>query len=155
MKIREAFTYLIKNYKHLSENEESIIGVEYIPKASDGEFQIFSLGLDEDGLEEGNYFIAIHFSAGNIGAFDGVDDSFSGDYAEIEDIINEIPEVEQINFNIYPLECAPFGVISEYALKEIYPKLPNPDNETDFDIPKFRKEAIDLIKQVNKPQLYH
>lgn len=147
MKLREAFSYLRENYQSLLITNASILGVSYTPDDSEADFYIIELSLDEDAkVEEGIDYYNVHLEGGNISSSEGFEDFLGDD--DIDKLIEELPEfVKKVEYQVYQLEESPFGYESAFALKNIFPSLPDPD---DSDPTIFKSEAITLITKLNK-----
>ncbi|MCK4087738.1 hypothetical protein HCY58_11840 [Acinetobacter radioresistens] len=147
MDLKEAFTYLSENYQALIKTNATVLGVAYTPDDSDAEFYIIELSLDQEAKEEeGIDYYIVHLEGGNLLSSEGVEDHFGNE--DIDSLIQELPEFTQnIQYQVYQLENSPFGNESSFALKTIFPELPDPD---DFELTTFKSEAITLITKLNK-----
>lgn len=139
MNLNKALNYVYENHEAMIEKGESILGVAYTPDESEADFYIaeLSLGDDKDYL--------IHLGGGYIGSSSGVEDFFSGD--NIEDLLKETPNFMSNIQYFLSKEGECIYDISEYALKQIFPELPDPDDATYSDV--FKRKAIEKINSVN------
>ena len=146
VELREAFAYLREHHQSLLNTNASVLGIAYTPD-DEADFYIIQLSLDEEAkAEEGVDYYNVHLEGGNISSSEGVQD-YIGD-EDIDNLIEELPEfMEKIQYQVYQLENSPFGYESSFALKHIFPSLPNPD---DSDPTTFKSEAIALITNLNK-----
>nr|WP_314367267.1 hypothetical protein [uncultured Acinetobacter sp.] len=145
MNINEAFEYLQENIQNFQNDDKKIIGIAYTPFDSDADFYVIDLSIESpEYVEDGLSFI-VSIEGGNISSSNGVDDYFCGE--DITDLICELPEfAKECNYQIYTLENSPFGLQSEYALKCIFPQLPDPNDQ---DLSVFKDQAINLIASLN------
>ena len=146
VELREAFAYLREHHQSLLNTDASVLGIAYTPD-DEADFYIIQLSLDEEEkAEKGVDYYNVHLEGGNISSSEGVQD-YIGD-EDIDNLIEELPEfMEKIQYQVYQLENSPFGYESSFALKHIFPSLPNPD---DSDPTTFKSEAIALITNLNK-----
>ena len=146
VELREAFAYLREHHQSLLNTNASVLGIAYTPD-DEADFYIIQLSLDEEAkAEEGVDYYNVHLEGGNISSSEGVQD-YIGD-EDIDNLIEELPEfMEKIQYQVYQLENSPFGYESSFALKHIFPSLPDPD---DSDPTTFKSEAIALITNLNK-----
>jgi len=146
VELREAFAYLREHHQSLLNTNASVLGIAYTPD-DEADFYIIQLSLDEEEkAEKGVDYYNVHLEGGNISSSEGVQD-YIGD-EDIDNLIEELPEfMEKIQYQVYQLENSPFGYESSFALKHIFPSLPNPD---DSDPTTFKSEAIALITNLNK-----
>ena len=146
VELREAFAYLREHHQSLLNTDASVLGIAYTPD-DEADFYIIQLSLDEEEkAEKGVDYYNVHLEGGNISSSEGVQD-YIGD-EDIDNLIEELPEfMEKIQYQVYQLENSPFGYESSFALKHIFPSLPDPD---DSDPTTFKSEAIALITNLNK-----
>lgn len=147
VELREALAYLREHHQSLLNTDASVLGVAYTPDDGEADFYIIELSLDEEAkVEEGVDYYNVHLEGGNISSSEGIED-YLGD-EDIDNLIEELPEfTEKIQYQVYQLENSPFGYESSFALKNIFPSLPDPD---DSDPTTFKSEAIALITKLNK-----
>lgn len=145
MNLREAFAYLREHQRSVINPNFEVIGVAYTPD-DEVEFYIVNLHLDEAELLKGIDYYCVHLCGGNISSEDGVEDFLGNE--DFDNLIDEMPDfAKNINYQVYTLEDSPFGFQSSYALKTIFPNLPDPDN-SHHNV--FKKEAIALITKLNE-----
>ena len=151
MELREALVYLNENYQKLINTGASILGVAYTPEDHDADFYVVELSLDVDEkVEKGISYYTIYLEGGDIpGDFAGVEESFHDE--DINALIKELPDfVKNINYQVYQLEESILGYESAYALKGIFPGLPDHDGDLDdWELAQFREKAIFLISELN------
>lgn len=147
MELREALTYLREHHQSLLNTDASILGVAYTPDDSEADFYIIELSLDEETKAEKDFdYYNVHLEGGNISNSEGVEDYLGAE--DINNLIEELPDfAENIQYQVYQLENCPFGYESSFALKNIFPSLPDPDGS---NLTIFKSEAIALITKLNK-----
>lgn len=148
MNLQEAITYAREHDEALKESGTLIVGVTYSPNDSDGEFQIIQVTLNDEE-DEPEYFDLI-FSGGNVpDSGHGVEGYFGGE--NYESIINddETPDFAQnLNYQLYQIDdCLDYEM--PYALRLIFPELPNPDL-LEYNDKTFKPKAIELITKLNE-----
>ena len=128
--------------------EENLIGVAYTPMDGEADFYIIELSLDEDERIQGNNYYCVHLEGGNIASSQGIEDFFGND--NIDELIKILPEfATQIQYKFYKLNSDYSNNTTEYALKSIFPELPDPDSFNDFFLHEFKYQAISLISKLN------
>lgn len=151
MNIKEAFEYLLKHYQNIVDDEKNVIGVAYTHLDDDADFYIIELSIEEPNLVDEDRNFIVSLEGGDISSSEGIDDCYSG--SNIEDLLGDLPKfMLDINFQIYKLEFNPFGLQTEFALRSIFPTLPDPDEQ---DLSMFRDQAIELITSLNKTVKWH
>ncbi len=143
MNLNQAVQYVEENKVTLDSKNVFVIGVDY----QKGYFEIFDL-VFSDNPDYSKFILGLE--GGKIPDYmgEGVEDSYHGEtYEELLSNIgtNVSPSVK---FRIYNSNDY-VGFVAAYALKKLFPSLPNPDDANDsLD---FKNKAIDLIKKINKP----
>lgn len=146
MDIIQAFKHLSENFDALLTKNSKILGVAHTPNDPEAEFYIIELSLDEDAKKEENInYFNVYLEGGNIPGNSGFDDQYNDE--NIENLMSEIPEfAKNISYQIIELDNCIFGIESIYALKSIFPSLPDPDLS---DIEHFKNESISTIRLFN------
>ncbi|GIC77121.1 hypothetical protein [Moritella sp. F3] len=156
MKFREAIEF-VKTNKIMSSSVPSLIGVSYLPNDTDGEFQIVTISLNEDDYEDGEIWVDVSIEGGSIRSSCGTEGAYGGeDYESV--IINLKNEPSDHSSTLIMLESLNFEFfdvvrtmeVFEYALFEIFPSLPEPNETWEFDSAEFKAQAIELINSLNK-----
>lgn len=146
MNLKEALAYLTSHEEEINQTGQQVIGVAHTPDDGDADFYIIELSLDTtEFAENGIYNFNVTMDGGRLNSFEGVEDHFSDE--NIEALIEQLPEFAQtIQYKVYELEESPLGLESAFALRTIFPELPDPD---DCDTAYFKAEAIKLLSEVN------
>ena len=145
MHFKEAFTYISNNYESLKGS--CVLGLAYTPD-DEVDFQLVELSLDDEAkTEEGTDYYSVSVEGGNIpSGHEGIEDFYSG--GDLDVLCEDLPDfVTEIKYRIYNLNEAPNGLTVEYALKAIFPSLPNPDDLWGDEILDFKNKAIHLIQE--------
>lgn len=101
--------------------------------------------MDNEKENNALYYNA-HVTSGKIGSSEGEEDFYSAE--SIEDLFEQLPLIaSDLSYHVYKLDEDVLGLSSEYALKAIFPRLPDPDV---CDLKEFKEEAIKLINMLNK-----
>jgi len=84
-------------------------------------------------------------TSGKIRSSEGEADFYSSE--TIEDLLDQLPLIaSDLSYHVYKLDEDVLGLSSEYALKSLFPRLPNPDIH---DLDEFKVEAIKLVSMLN------
>lgn len=148
MNITEALNYAKENHQSLLDSDSKIIGVAHTPD-EEAEFYFIEISLNEEDKEEQQLdFLQVIIEGGDYNSSSGVED-----YMGNEDINRLISTLPDFCFNIkYRIYKSPncFGMMSNYALKNLFPELPDPEfyfSDSDADVHK--KKAIEIINSIN------
>ncbi len=151
MNINEAIEYARKNHEHLESTKSCIVGVAYTPTDGEASFYMITISLnEEDKNEEGIEFFDVLIEGGDIpDRRVGIEDSIGND--DIKELLNELPVFAiDLNYQVYNgIDGSYHWTQSAYALKKLFPELPDPDS---FDLSYFKSEAIALITHMNKSE---
>ena len=142
MKLKDAVDYMLDTNNTLSDFDAYMIGVAYEGNDS---FLFVNLTIDDE-IENNALYYHAHVTSGKVGSSEGEEDFYSAD--TIEDLLDQLPLIaSDLSYHVYKLDEDVVGLSSEYALKALFPRLPNPDV---CDLQEFKKEAIKLITMLNK-----
>ena len=142
MKLKDAFDYILDTNNTLSDFNAYMLGVVYEDNDS---FLFVNLTIDDE-IENNTPYYHAHVTSGKIGSSEGEEDFYSAE--SIEDLLDQLPLIaSDLRYHVYKLDEDVLGLSSEYALKALFPRLPNPDV---CDLQEFKKEAIKLITMLNK-----
>jgi hypothetical protein len=143
MDLQQAVQYVEDNNITMGSTNTFVIGVDY----HNDNFEIYDLVFSDDpdfskfilGLEGGK--IPDYMS-------EGVEDSYHGEtyeelHSNIENNLRSSVRFKVYNSNDYG------GYMAAYALKKLFPELPNPDDANDNV--EFKNAAMALIKTINSP----
>ncbi|HEE5771673.1 hypothetical protein HPJ15_05930 [Acinetobacter baumannii] len=143
MKLKDAIDYILDKNNILSDLNAYMIGVAYEDNDS---FLFANLTIDDEEIENNMLYYHAHVTSGKIGSSEGEEDFYSAE--SIEDLLDQLPLIaSDLRYHVYKLDEDVLGLSSEYALKALFPRLPNPDV---CDLQEFKKEAIKLITMLNK-----
>lgn len=149
MNLKDALALAKKHYKDGS-TDHAIVGVAHTPNDSDGAVQIVLLSYEEeDDDDTGDWYrAAIH--GGNFFDTSEATEGFYGNET-IKGLIKELPDFAgMLNYSAYILNKYELTKTPEYALKELIPDLPAPDDcDTSLRVANFKATAIDLIAIIN------
>ncbi|SEM02162.1 MULTISPECIES: hypothetical protein [unclassified Acinetobacter] len=142
MKLKDAFDYILDKNNTLSNFNAYMIGVVYEDKDS---FLFVNLSIDDEEIENNMLYYHAHVTSGKIGSSEGEEDFYSAE--SIEDLLAQLPLIASyLSYHVYKLDEDVFGLSSEYALKALFPRLPDPDFH---DLDDFKVEAIKLVSTLN------
>lgn len=142
MKLKDAVDYMLDKNNALSDFNAYMIGVAY---EDNDDFLFVNLTIDDE-IENNTLYYHAHVTSGKIGSSEGEEDFYSAD--TIEDLFDQLPLIaSDLSYHVYKLDEDVLGLSSEYALKALFPRLPNPDL---CDLKEFKQEAIKLITMLNK-----
>ncbi|WP_180083106.1 hypothetical protein [Acinetobacter sp. YH12102] len=142
MKLKDAVDYMLDTNNTLSDFDAYMIGVAYEGNDS---FLFVNLTIDDE-IENNALYYHAHVTSGKVGSSEGEEDFYSAD--TIEDLLDQLPLIaSDLSYHVYKLDEDVLGLSSEYALKALFPRLPNPDV---CDLKEFKQEAIKLITMLNK-----
>ncbi len=142
MKLKDAVDYMLDTNNTLSDFDAYMIGVAYEGNDS---FLFVNLTIDDE-IENNALYYHAHVTSGKVGSSEGEEDFYSAD--TIEDLLDQLPLIaSDLSYHVYKLDEDVLGLSSEYALKALFPRLPNPDV---CDLKEFQQEAIKLITMLNK-----
>lgn len=142
MKLKDAVDYMLDTNNTLSDFDAYMIGVAYEGNDS---FLFVNLTIDDE-IENNALHYHAHVTSGKVGSSEGEEDFYSAD--TIEDLLDQLPLIaSDLSYHVYKLDEDVLGLSSEYALKALFPRLPNPDV---CDLKEFKQEAIKLITMLNK-----
>lgn len=143
MKLKDAFDYILEKNNFLGDFNAYMIGVAYEDNDS---FLFVNLTIDDENIENNTVYYHAHVTSGKIRNSEGEEDFYSAE--TIEDLLDQLPLIaSDLSYHVYKLDEEVLGLSSEYALKALFPRLPNPDV---CDLQEFKKEAIKLITMLNK-----
>lgn len=143
MKLKDAFDYILDKNNALSDFNAYMIGVAYEDNDS---FLFVNLTIDDEEIENNTLFYHAHVTSGKIRSSEGEEDFYSAE--NIEDLLDQLPLIAtDLSYHVYKLDEDVLELSSEYALKALFPRLPNPDV---CDLKDFKQEAIKLITMLNK-----
>jgi hypothetical protein len=143
MKLKDAFDYILDTNNTLGDFNAYMLGVAYEDNDS---FLLVNLTIDDEELENNILYYHAHVTSGKIGSSEGEEDFYSAE--SIEDLVEQLSFiVSELSYHVYKLDEDVLGLSSEYALKALFPRLPNPDV---CDLKEFKEEAIKLIIMLNK-----
>ncbi len=141
--MKDAIDYILDKNNILSDLNAYMIGVAYEDNDS---FLFANLTIDDEEIENNMLYYHAHVTSGKIGSSEGEEDFYSAE--SIEDLLDQLPLIaSDLRYHVYKLDEDVLGLSSEYALKALFPRLPNPDV---CDLQEFKKEAIKLITMLNK-----
>ena len=142
MKLKDAFDYILDKNNTLSNFNAYMIGVVYEDKDS---FLFVNLSIDDEEIENNMLYYHAHVTSGKIGSSEGEEDFYSAE--SIEDLLAQLPLIASyLSYHVYKLDEDVLGLSSEYALKALFPRLPNPEFHYLDD---FKVEAIKLVSTLN------
>ncbi|WP_216937006.1 MULTISPECIES: hypothetical protein [unclassified Acinetobacter] len=142
MKLKDAFDYILDKNNTLSDFNAYMIGVAYEDNDS---FFFVNLTIDDEEIENNTLYYHAHVTSGKIRSSEGEEDFYSAE--SIEDLLDQLPLIaSELSYHIYKLDEDVLGLSSEYTLKALFPRLPNPDIH---DLDGFKVEAIKLISMLN------
>ncbi|ALV71928.1 hypothetical protein CHH38_18945 [Acinetobacter nosocomialis] len=142
MKLKDAFDYILDKNNTLSNFNAYMIGVVYEDKDS---FLFVNLSIDDEEIENNMLYYHAHVTSGKIGSSEGEEDFYSAE--SIEDLLAQLPLIASyLSYHVYKLDEDVLGLSSEYALKALFPRLPDPDFH---DLDDFKVEAIKLVSTLN------
>ncbi|MEQ1411651.1 hypothetical protein [Acinetobacter indicus] len=141
MKLKDAVDYMLDTNNTLSDFDAYMIGVAY-----EGNDSFLFVNLTIDEIENNALYYHVHVTSGKVGSSEGEEDFYSAE--SIEDLLDQLPLIaSDLSYRVYKLDEDVLGLSSEYALKALFPRLPNPDV---CDLKEFKQEAIKLITMLNK-----
>jgi len=142
MKLKDAFDYILDKNNALSDFNAYMIGVAYEGNDS---FLFVNLSIDDEEIENNTLYYHAHVTSGKIRSSEGEEDFYSSD--SIEDLLDQLPLVaSDLSYHVYKINEDLLGLSSEYTLKALFPRLPNPDFH---DLDDFKVEAIKLVSTLN------
>lgn len=142
MKLKDAFDYIVDNNNALGDLKAYMLGVAYEDNDS---FLFVNLTIDDEGIENNTPYYHAHVTSGKIRSSEGEEDFYSAE--SIEDLLDQLPLIaSDLSYHVYKLDEDVLGLSSEYALKALFPRLPNPDIH---DLDEFKLEAIKLVSMLN------
>ena len=142
MKLKDAFDYILDKNNALSDFNAYMIGVVYEDNDS---FLFVNLTIDDEEIENNTLYYHAHVTSGKIRSSEGEEDFYSAE--SIEDLLDQLPLIaSDLRYHVYKLDEDVLGLSSEYTLKSLFPKLPNPDIH---DLDEFKVEAIKLVSMLN------
>ncbi|ENV58205.1 hypothetical protein F951_00533 [Acinetobacter soli CIP 110264] len=119
-----------------------MIGVAYDDSDS---FFFVNLTIDDEDIENNALYYHAHVISGKIRSPEGEEDFYSAE--SIEDLLDQLPLIaSDLSYHVYKLDEDVLGLSSEYTLKSLFPRLPNPDIH---DLDEFKVEAIKLVSMLN------
>ena len=115
------------------------------------DFQIVEISLDQDAKkDDGLDYYCISVEGGNIPSeHEGTEDFYGG--SNLDELLSELPSfLEETTYHVHQFEETPMGGLTiEYALKILFPHLPDPDDIwSDEEILDFKNKAIQFIQQI-------
>ncbi|UOH19225.1 MULTISPECIES: hypothetical protein [unclassified Acinetobacter] len=142
MKLKDAFDYILDKNNALRDFNAYMIGVAY---DGDDSFLFVNLTIDDEVIEKNTLYYHAHVTSGKIGSSEGEEDFYSAE--SIEDLLAQLSLIaSDLSYHVYMLDEDVLGLSSEYALKALFPRLPNPDFHYLDD---FKVEAIKLVSTLN------
>lgn len=145
MKFKDAFDYILDKNNSLSDFRAYMIGVAY---EDDESFVFISLTIDDEQMQNDVIYYHAHITSGKIRSTSGEEDFYSA--SSVEDLLEQLPLIaSNLSYHVYKLDEDVSELSSEYALKALFPRLPNPDMH---DLNDFKEDAIKLISMLNKQQ---
>ena len=142
MKLKDAFDYILDKNNALRDFNAYMIGVAY---DGDDSFLFVNLTIDDEVIEKNTLYYHAHVTSGKIGSSEGEGDFYSAE--SIEDLLAQLSLIaSDLSYHVYKLDEDVLGLSSEYALKALFPRLPNPDFH---DLDDFKVEAIKLVSTLN------
>ncbi|MTD10936.1 hypothetical protein GIX10_05680 [Acinetobacter sp. YIM 103518] len=142
MKLKDAFDYILDKNNALSGFNAYMIGVAYEDNDS---FLFVNLTIDDEEIENNTLYYHAHVTSGKIQSSEGEEDFYSGE--TIEDLLDQLPSIaSDLSYHVYKVDEDVLGLSSEYTLKALFPRLPNPDIH---DLDDFKVEAIKLVSMLN------
>ena len=142
MKLKDAFDYILDKNNALRDFNAYMIGVAY---DGDDSFLFVNLTIDDEVIEKNTLYYHAHVTSGKIGSSEGEEDFYSAE--SIEDLLAQLPLIaSDLSYHVYKLDEDVLELSSEYALKALFPRLPNPDFH---DLDDFKVEAIKLVSTLN------
>ncbi|MBI1453533.1 hypothetical protein IL972_16665 [Acinetobacter sp. FL51] len=142
MKLKDAFDYMLDKNNALSDFNTYMIGVAY---EDNDTFLFVNLTMDDEEIENNTLYFQAHVTSGKIRSSEGEEDFYSAE--SIEDLLDQLPLIaSDLRYHVYKLDEDVLGLSSEYTLKSLFPRLPNPDIH---DLDEFKVEAIKLVSMLN------
>ena len=142
MKLKDAFDYILDTNNTLGDFNTCMLGVSYVDNDS---FLFVNLTIDNEKIENNTLYYHAHVTSGKIGSSEGEEDFYSAE--SIEDLLAQLPLIASyLSYHVYKLDEDVLGLSSEYALKALFPRLPDPDFH---DLDDFKVEAIKLVSTLN------
>ena len=142
MKLKDAFDYILDKNNALSDFSAYMIGVAYEDNDS---FLFVNLTIDDEEIENNTLYYHAHVTSGKIRSSEGEEDFYCAE--SIEELIAQLPLIaSDLSYHVYKLQEDVLELSSEYALKALFPRLPNPDFH---DLDDFKVEAIKLVSALN------
>ena len=142
MKLKDAFDYILDKNNTLSDFDAYIIGVAYEENDS---FLFVNLTIDDEEIENNTLYYHAHVTSGKTQSSEGEEDFYSAE--SIDDLIDQLPLIaSDLSYHVYKLNEDVLGLSSEYTLKVLFPRLPDPDIH---DLNDFKVEAIKLVSMLN------
>lgn len=142
MKLKDAFDYILDKNNALSDFNAYMIGVAYEDNDS---FLFVNLSIDDEEIENNTLYYHAHVTSGKIRSSEGEEDFYISE--TIEDLLDQLPLIAlDLSYHVYKLDEDVLGLSSEYALKSLFPRLPNPGIH---DLDEFKAEAIKLVSMLN------
>ena len=142
MKLKDAIDYILDKNNILSDLNAYMIGVAY---DGDDSFLFVNLTIDDEVIEKNTLYYHAHVTSGKIGSSEGEEDFYSAE--SIEDLLAQLSlNASDLSYHVYKLDEDVLGLSSEYALKALFPRLPDPDFH---DLDDFKVEAIKLVSTLN------
>ena len=142
MKLKDAFDYILDKNNALRDFNAYMIGVAY---DGDDSFLFVNLTIDDEVIEKNTLYYHAHVTSGKIGSSEGEEDFYSAE--SIEDLLAQLSlNASDLSYHVYKLDEDVLGLSSEYALKALFPRLPDPDFH---DLDDFKVEAIKLVSTLN------
>ena len=142
MKLKDAFDYILDKNNALRDFNAYMIGVAY---DGDDSFLFVNLTIDDEVIEKNTLYYHTHVTSGKIRSSEGEEDFYCAE--SIEELIAQLPLIaSDLSYHVYKLKEDVLELSSEYALKALFPRLPNPDFH---DLDDFKVEAIKLVSALN------
>lgn len=145
MTLEEAIHFIKGHQSTFDADGKRLIALRYVRRRNGIEFGIYDLTYLID--EEGDWF-AVQFNGGTVPESIDTEDAYcAASYEELREDYDEEQLPPDLNFQVYTAKD-PSGLIMSYALKEIFPDLPDPEL---WDIePVLRQNAIEKIDRINQ-----
>lgn len=160
MNFETALAYVKENHADLVRSGSKVLGVVHTPDDKEAEFYILELeyqpaeerirssrSTDDNGDMCGTYHCFLQ--GGSIPETYSLEGFYSGNTPSL--LSKELEGLaDKINYNVYEGGEALSGLMIAYALSELFPDLPCPDDmENDYGQRKFKAAAIELINNLN------
>lgn len=160
MNFETALAYVKENHAALEQSGSKVLGVVHTPDDEEVEFYILDLeyqpaeeriysarSTDDNGDMCGHYHCFLQ--GGSIPETYSIEGFYSGNTPSR--LSKEIDGLaDKMNYKIYEGAKALSGLMIAYALSELFPDLPCPDDmENDYGQRKFKAAAIKLINNLN------